>query len=677
MSADAAPSASTQLHMSDAERSPVRRLPIGAECLRSGGVHFRVWAPRAKHVSVVLGAGGDEGECALAPEPSGYFSGCAPEAAEGTLYRFRLDEGGPYPDPASRFQPQGPAGPSRVVDPANFRWTDAGWAGASLRGQILYELHVGTFTPDGTWEGARTRLGDLADLGVTCIEMMPVAEFPGRFGWGYDGVNLFAPFHLYGEPDDLRRFVDEAHGHGLAVILDVVYNHFGPDGNYLREFSPDYFTDRHKTDWGEPINFDGPGSGPVREFFLANARAWTEEFHLDGLRLDATQSIFDESDEHVLAAIGREVRAAARGRETIIVAENEPQETHLVRPVERGGYGLDGLWNDDLHHAAMVALTGKREGYYTDYRGSPQELISAVKWGYLYQGQRYKWQRSRRGTPALDLPASAFVTFIENHDQIANSAHGLRLHQLTSPGRYRAMTAFLLLSPPAPMLFQGQEFASSAPFLYFADHRGELGNQVRKGRAAFLAQFPSIASPQMMTTLSDPSDPGTFERCKLDFAERGRHESIYAMHRDLIRLRRRDPVFRAQRPHGVDGAVVGPEAFVLRFFAEQSVQGDGGADRLLLVNLGVDLDLDPAPEPLLAPPADALWRVLWSSDDVAYGGEGTAPLETRYNWRIPGHAAVVLEPMPATGAYDPARGAGEETEEAESRREALRRLGIT
>jgi maltooligosyltrehalose trehalohydrolase len=656
--------------MSDAERPVLRRLPIGAECLRDGGVHFRVWAPRAKRVTVVLGAGGDE-DVALAAETSGYFSGFVPEAAESTLYRFRLDEGGPYPDPASRFQPEGPFGPSRVVDPATFRWTDAGWTGAPLREQVIYELHVGTFMAEGTWEGARKRLGDLADLGVTCIEMMPVAEFPGRFGWGYDGVNLFAPTHLYGEPDDLRRFVDEAHGHGLAVILDVVYNHFGPDGNYLREFSPDYFTDRHRTDWGEAINFDGPGSGPVREFFLANARAWIDEFHMDGLRLDATQSMFDESDDHVLAAIGREVRAAARGRETIIVAENEPQHTRLVRPRERGGYGLDGLWNDDLHHSAMVALTGKREAYYTDYRGSPQELISAVKWGYLYQGQRYKWQRSRRGTPALDLPPSAFVAFIENHDQVANSAFGRRVHQVTSPGRYRALTAFLLLSPPTPMLFQGQEFASSAPFLYFADHAGELGDKVREGRAAFLTQFPSIASPEMMATLPDPSDPDTFERCKLDFAERGRHESIYAMHRDLIRLRRRDPVFRAQRPHGVDGAVLGPEAFLLRFFGAES------ADRLLLVNLGVDLTLDPAPEPLLAPPADTLWRVLWSSDDVAYGGAGIAPLESRDNWRIPGHAAVVLEPMPAAGAYDPACGAGEETEEAETRREARRRLGIT
>jgi maltooligosyltrehalose trehalohydrolase len=663
--------------MSDAERPLRRRLPIGAECLRSGGVHFRVWAPRAQGVTVVLGAGGDEGGTALSAETSGYFSGFVPEAAEGTLYRFRLDKSGPYPDPASRFQPEGPSGPSRVVDPATFRWTDAGWTGAPLREQVIYELHVGTFTPEGTWEAARKRLGDLGDLGVTCIEMMPVAEFPGRFGWGYDGVNLFAPTRLYGEPDDLRRFVDEAHGHGLAVILDVVYNHFGPDGNYLREFSADYFTDRHKTDWGEAINFDGPGSEPVRELFLANARAWIDEFHMDGLRLDATQSIFDESGEHVLAAIGREVRAAARGRETIIVAENEPQQTRLVRPVERGGYGLDGLWNDDLHHSAMVALTGKREAYYTDYRGTPQELISAVKWGYLYQGQRYKWQRSRRGTPALDLPPSAFVAFIENHDQVANSALGQRVHQMTSPGCYRAMTAFLLLSPPTPMLFQGQEFASSSPFLYFADHRGELGDKVRQGRAAFLTQFPSIATPEMMATLPDPSDPGTFERCKVDFAERGRHESIYAMHRDLIRLRRRDPVFRAQRPRGVDGAVLGPEAFVLRFFATPSPEEDGGADRLLLVNLGVDLALDPAPEPLLAPPADTLWRILWSSDDVAYGGPGIAPIETRYNWRIPGHAAVVLEPMSADGAYDPACGAGEETEEAEMRREAVRRLGTT
>ncbi len=648
-----------------------RRLPIGAECLREGGVHFRVWAPRRKQIVAVLGNETDQQIVSLTPEGNGYFSGVSHAAGDGTLYRFRLDDDDTlYPDPASRFQPAGPSGPSRVVDPGAFAWTDRDWKGASIRGQAIYEMHVGTFTPARTWAAAMRELAELARLGVTCLELMPISEFPGAFGWGYDGVDLFAPTRLYGEPDDLRRFVDRAHGLGLAVILDVVYNHLGPDGNYLKCFSPDYFTDRHRTDWGEALNFDGPGSGPVREFFLTNARAWIEEFHLDGLRLDATQSIFDDSPEHLLAALAREVRAAARGRATIIVAENEPQHTRLVRSAERGGYGLDALWNDDLHHSAVVALTGKTEAYYTDYNGSPQEFISAAKWGYLYQGQRYKWQRGRRGTPALDLPPETFVTFIENHDQVANSAQGHRLHRLTSPGRYRAMTAYLLLAPGTPMLFQGQEFASSAPFHYFADHQGALGTKVHEGRAAFLAQFPSIATPEVMAVLPDPTVVDTFERCTLDFGERQSHESIYLMHRDLLHLRRRDPVLSAQRPRGLDGAVLGPEAFVLRFF------GEAAADRLLVVNLGADLALNPAPEPLLAPPTDALWRILWSSDEVRYGGAGVAPVETRQNWRIPGHAAVLLEPQLASGMDDPAGGTEEETEEAEVRRDALRRLGV-
>jgi maltooligosyltrehalose trehalohydrolase len=529
-------------------------------------------------------------------------------------------------------------------------------------------MHIGTFTAERTWAAAMRELPELARLGVTCLEMMPIADFAGRFGWGYDGVNLFAPCRLYGEPDDARRFVDEAHRHGLAVILDVVYNHLGPDGNCLAQFSPDYFTDRYKTDWGEPLNFDGPDSGPVREFYLANARHWIDEYHLDGLRLDATQSIFDSSPDHLLAAITREVRAAARGRATIIVAENEPQETHLVRPAERGGYELDGLWNDDLHHSMVVALTGKSEAYYTDYTGSPQEFISAAKWGYLYQGQRYKWQRQRRGTPALDLPPEAFVTFLENHDQVANSAHGRRIHQLTSPGRYRAMTAYLFLAPGTPMLFQGQEFASSAPFLYFADHHGELGRMVREGRKEFLSQFQSIATREMMAALPDATARETFERCTLDFGERERHHEIYRMHADLLTLRRRDPVLSVQRPRGLDGAVLGPEAFLLRFFDE------GGVDRLLLVNLGADLTLNPAPEPLLAPPAEMLWRILWSSDDVRYGGSGVGPVETHRNWRIPGQAAVLLEPRPRSSMDDPAIEEGEESEEAEIRRESLKEL---
>jgi maltooligosyltrehalose trehalohydrolase len=647
-----------------AASAPARRLPVGAELLSDNRVHVRVWAPRCRRVAVVIEDGAPN-VVELRGEAAGYFSGVA-AARAGSHYRFRLDEDDTlYPDPASRFQPQGPHGPSRVVDPSRFPWTDAQWPGARLEGQIIYELHVGTFTREGTWAAAARQTPALAALGVTCIEMMPIAEFAGRFGWGYDGVDLFAPTRLYGEPDDLRSFVDQAHRHGLAVILDVVYNHFGPDGNYLPKFSPHYFTARRATDWGEAINFDGPDSGPVRELFLANARYWVDELHMDGLRLDATQSIFDDSSEHILAAIGREVRAAARGRATIVVAENEPQHARLVRATARGGYGLDGLWNDDLHHSALVALTGKREAYYADYRGAPQEFISAVKYGYLYQGQRYKWQRGRRGAPALDVPASAFVTFIQNHDQVANSASGERVHRLTSPGRYRAMTAFLLLAPGTPMLFQGQEFAASAPFLYFADHEPDLAAKVREGRAAFLAQFASI-SREMAAQLPDPADARTFERCTLDWAERERHAEVYAMHQDLVQLRRTDPVFGAPGPRRVDGAVLGAEAFVLRFFDE------AGADRLLLVNLGADLALNPAPEPLLAPPEDSVWSVLWSSEHPRYGGSGTMPLETRQNWRIPGHAAVALWPRPVHEMGDPGRGGDEMTEEEETRREVLR-----
>ncbi|HSF42920.1 MAG TPA: alpha-amylase family glycosyl hydrolase, partial [Thermoanaerobaculia bacterium] len=316
-----------------------------------GGVHFRVWAPRRRKVEVVF-EGGPGLE--LSAEGGGYFSGLAPEAGAGALYRYRLDDGDAFPDPASRFQPQGPHGPSQVIDPSTFAWTDRGWPGITREGQVLYEMHVGTFTPEGTWEAASRELPELAELGITVLELMPVAEFPGEFGWGYDGVDLFAPYHLYGEPDDFRRFVDRAHAAGLGVILDVVYNHLGPDGNYLKQFSEGYFTDRYKNDWGEAINFDGEGSGAVREFFLANAGYWIAELHLDGLRLDATQDVKDASKDHILAAIARRAREAAGERPIYLVAENEPQETRLVRPPEEGGYGIDALWNDDYHHSAMV-----------------------------------------------------------------------------------------------------------------------------------------------------------------------------------------------------------------------------------------------------------------------------------------------------------------------------------
>ncbi len=629
-----------------------RHLPVGADLLPKGGVHFRVWAPRRKKVDAIFESEGGQAVVPLAPEKDGYFSGASMDAGVGSLYRYRLDDGKAlYPDPASRFQPQGPHGPSQVVNPTSFPWTDTAWRGAALEGQVLYEMHVGTFTPEGTWEAATRQLGELAATGITVVEVMPVAEFPGRFGWGYDGVLWFAPTRLYGSPDDMRRFVDRAHAVGIAVILDVVYNHFGPDGNYLHEFAKDYFTDRYKNEWGAALNFDGPNADPVREFVKANAAYWVTEFHLDGLRLDATQQVFDSSPEHILTALTRAVRVAAAGRKTIVVAENEPQHTDLVRAVERGGFGMDALWNDDFHHSAIVALTGRNEAYFSDYFGDPQEFISAVKYGYLYQGQRYKWQKKRRGTPALDLPPAQFVTFMENHDQIANSGLGLRCHKLTSPGRYRAMTALMLLAPGTPMLFQGQEFAASSPFLYFADHNQELSRLIAEGRGKFLAQFPRLASAKSQQALANPADPRTFERCKLDFADRERNAGIYAMHRDLLQLRGTDSAFRAQRPRGVDGAVLGPKAFVLRYFT------DDGADRLLVVNFGQDLHLDPAPEPLLGPPIHSEWRVVWSSDDHRYGGCGTAPLDSDDNWRIPGETAVVLLPEPISSTEGKEAGA--------------------
>ncbi len=614
-----------------------RRLPIGAEP-RYAGTHFRVYAPLCRQVAVVSSSSHTK----LSAEADGYFSGLI-DAPTGTRYHYCLDGGEKlYPDPASRFQPEGPHGPSVVIDARDFAWTDDRWRGAGARGQVIYEMHVGTFTHEGNWEAATRELPELASLGVTMIEVMPVAEFPGLFGWGYDGVNLFAPTRLYGTPDDFRRFIDTAHSLGVAVILDVVYNHFGPDGNYLTSFSKSYHTDRYETDWGEPINFDGADAGPVREYYLANVQHWIEEYHLDGLRLDATQNIYDASPEHILKAITRKVRecGAKRGCATYVVGENEPQHATLIHAPEKGGVGLDALWNDDFHHSASVALTGHNQAYFTDYLGEPQEFVSAAKYGFLYQGQRYKWQKKRRGTPSLDLDPSAFVCFLENHDQVANSGRGHRINVQSSPGRMRAMTALLLLGPATPMLFQGQEFASSKDFHYFADHGPDLASLVHAGRKESLAQFPNMATDHMQGHIPNPADPRTFALCKLDLSERESHADVYALHRDLLRLRREEPAFREQRPRGVDGAVVAPAAFVLRFF------GANGDDRLLLVNMGRDLHLYPSPEPLLAPPVGTRWELLWSSEEYVYGGSGTVQPESEINWRVAGEAAVVLRPVP-------------------------------
>jgi maltooligosyltrehalose trehalohydrolase len=619
-----------------------RRYPIGAELIVANETHFRVWAPKAQRVDLVLEESAEKNANRtfhpLACEDSGYFSGVA-DAAAASLYRFRVNNAVHFhPDPASRFQPYGPHGPSQVVDPTRFQWTDSEWPGVKLKGQIIYEIHIGTFTPEGTWRSAAEQLAELKRIGISVIEVMPIADFPGKFGWGYDGVDLFAPTRLYGIPDDLRYFVNRAHSLGLAVILDVVYNHLGPDGNYLGVYSDDYLQRGSTTDWGDSVNFDGPNSEPVREFFITNGRYWIDEFHFDGFRFDATESIFDRSEEHILGAIGRAARSAAGERSIILVAENERQEGKLIRPRSEGGDDLDGVWNDDLHHSAFVALTGRREAYYTDYLGAPQEFISAAKYGYLFQGQSYSWQQAPRGTLALGAPPEAFVAFVENHDQVSNTLAGQRVRFETSPGRYRAMTTLLLLGPWTPLLFQGQEFGASTPFLYFSDvGDDQLRDAVRKGRFEFLSQFPSLASSETQKQLPMPSDPESFTRCKLDFSERKKNEQLYDLHVDLMRLRREDSRLREQRIGGMDGAVLGPRSLVLRYFAE------GNDDRLLLVNFGEAQLLEPMPEPLLAPPVGFEWATLWSSESERYGGQGAVALPTQDSWALPAEAAVVLQ----------------------------------
>src|SRR5215216_4965246 len=593
-----------------------RRYPIGAELVGENQTHFRVWAPKARQVDVVLEDAAKPNFFPLTAESGGYFSGST-SACAGTRYRFRVNgEESLYPDPASRFQPDGPHGSSCIVDPTKFRWNDADWPGLKLKGQIFYEMHIGTFIREGTWRAAAKQLSELARIGITAIEMMPVAEFPGRFGWGYDGVDLFAPSHLYGTPDDLRGFVDSAHSLGLGVILDVVYNHFGPDGNYLGIFSDDYLLRGKGHEWGDVINFEGPNSGPVREFFITNGRYWIEEFHFDGFRFDATHAIHDQSEEYIIGAVGRAARKAAGSRSIILIAENDLQEAKMTRPQDERGDGLDGMWNDDFHHSAIVALTGQNVGYFSDYSGKPQEFISAAKYGFLYQGQALSWRKVLRGTPTFGIPAEAFVCFIENHDQIANTGPGDRPRFQTFPGRYRAITALLLLGPWTPLLFQGEEFGASSPFPFFA-----------------------LTEDETSRSLPVPDDPEAFSRCKLDFSEREKNRELYNLHIDLLKLRREDSRFRLQSSGGIDGVVLGPTSFGLRYFSSDN------DDRLLLVNLGKSQVVTPASDPLLAPPLGYKWETLWTSDSSRYGGAGSVTVATQEQWILPAESAVVLRPL--------------------------------
>jgi maltooligosyltrehalose trehalohydrolase len=610
---------------------PERYLPVGAE-LTGSGVSFRVWAPYKKRVEVQISdQSGKAVNYQLLSEANGYWSANVPEAVEGMLYQYRVDNSEMLlPDPASRFQPYGPHGPSQIVNPYSFGWTDSEWRGLELRGQVIYEMHIGTYTPEGSWEAATQQLPVLYDLGITVLEIMPVADFPGDFGWGYDGVNLFAPTRLYGRPDDFRRFVDMAHSLGMAVILDVVYNHFGPDGNYLSQFSSSYMSRTTDTEWGQAVNYCGDGSDGVREFVTSNAAYWIREYHLDGFRLDATQSIYDRSSDHILSEVTSRARKEAAERRIIVIAEDWEQDVTHIRPRERNGYGMDGMWNDDFHHTAVVSLTGKRDGYYVNYNGTAQEFISAMKWGFLYQGQLYRTHNKGRGTPTFGIEPEAFITFLHNHDQIANMGTGERLYKQTCMEKLRALIGLMLLGPGTPMLFQGEEFCASSPFPFFADHKGGLAENVERGRNEHLSQFKDLD----LKTVPPVCDSATFLKSKLKLSERETNREVYRLYKDLIRLRKSDPVISLQSYGGLDGAVVGKESFVIRFF------GNNRDDRLLIVNLSSEFDLSEIAEPLLA--AYTNWELIWSSYDKEYGGRGRPDTNLRNQFRIPSDSALLF-----------------------------------
>lgn len=616
-----------------------RTYPVGAEVTEAGAL-FRVWAPKAKKITLNTRSKSDQLVHAMTAEKNGYHSCLLHDLPIGTLYQFQIDDDEVlYPDPASKHQPLGPHGPSRLESSGHFQWSDADWKGVNNANNVIYEMHVGTFTQEGTYHAAARELPELASLGVTVIELMPVNEFDGDFGWGYDGVALYAPYHGYGIPDELRFFIDQAHSAGIGVILDVVYNHVGSSGCYLQKFSADYFSNRYKSEWGDVFNFDGDNSDSVREFIINNAVYWINEFHFDGFRLDATQQIFDASDEHIISAIVSASKRAAGTRELLIIGENEPQQRKLVAPIQEKGYGLNSLWNDDFHHSAKVALTGRTGAYFTDYKGEPQEFISSVKFGFLFQGQWYRWQKKRRGNSALDLKPNAFVHYLQSHDQIANGGRGMRIHQLANPASLRALTALLLLGPQTPMLFQGQEFGASSPFLYFAANNPDLVDAVAAGRNEFLHQFPTLATPAMQPYLPRPDDISAFKQSKLIFEEREKNSEIYQLHKSLLKIRRENSVINGTDFSHIDGAVIAPSAFVLRYFSSSA-----NNDRLLIINLGRDLLLSPIPEPLLAPHDDHDWTLDWSSELPQYGGHGACEISTQDEWLMPGLSAALLRP---------------------------------
>ncbi len=505
--------------------------PFGAEYLGNGRTRFALWAPAAEDVEVVL----EDRSGRMERGPDGVFTVVA-EAGPGSPYRYRIDGDREVPDPASRHQPEDVHGPSRVVDPAAFEWRDEGWTGRPRHEAVLYELHVGSFTPEGTFAAAEERLDHLASLGVTGIELMPLADFPGRRNWGYDGVLPFAPDSSYGTPEDLKRLVQEAHARDLMVCLDVVYNHLGPEGNYLPLYAPDFFTDRHQTPWGAAINFDGEGGEHVREFFVHNALYWLEEYHVDGLRLDAVHAIKDDSEKHLLTELAERVDdGPGRDRYVHLILENENNSAALLR----GPYTAQ--WNDDVHHALHVALTGEDVSYYADYADAPvRHLGRCLAEGFAYQGETLGHTGAGRGEPSADLSPGSFVSFLQNHDQVGNRAFGDRISTLAPSEAVRAAVEVYLLSPQTPMLFMGEEWGATSPFLFFCDFEESLAPLVTEGRRAEFAKFPAFTDPEIRDRIPDPGAEETFRSSVLNWEDMNEpdHRRWLGLYRELLALRR-------------------------------------------------------------------------------------------------------------------------------------------
>jgi maltooligosyltrehalose trehalohydrolase len=566
-------------------------LPLFGALPERDGVRFRTFAAASRDLHLEIQSGAAAGLHRLEPAGEGMQERFIAGAGAGDRYAYVID-GARRPDPASRCQPDGVHGPSEIIDPDAFRWRHGRWR-FSPDNLVIYELHVGTFTDRGTFAAARERLPALGALGVTAIELMPVAEFPGRRNWGYDGVGLFAPSHNYGPPDDLRAFVDAAHGLGLGVLLDVVYNHLGPEGAYLPQFHPEYITDRRATPWGGAINLDGPGSVPIRRFIVDNAVHWVREYRLDGLRLDATHSLLDDGRVHIVSDLAAAVRSAA-GRPLALIAEDHRNLTALVEPRERSGWALDGIWADDFHHVVRRRLAGDAYAYYQDYEGSTDELARTLTQGWLFTGQHSHHGGSRRGTDPSATPMHRFVICLQNHDQVGNRATGDRLHHGIDAAAWRAASALLLTAPMTPLLFMGQEWAASSPFQYFTDLEPELGTLVTEGRRREFKDFPEFAGPAGLARIPDAQDAATFERSRLDWSERSApaHAASLALYTDLLRLRNTHPALGASGATSADAEAVdddtiamwrgeGTERFVIvvRLTGAGTVTVDTGAPR--------------------------------------------------------------------------------------------------